>query len=61
MQSDYRAGYIKENEKTIIEYAFENGLIKSVKPAVRTRKKVAVIGAGPAGLACAYMLNKRGT
>ncbi len=50
----------KENEKTIIEYAFENGLIKSVKPAVRTGKKVAVIGAGPAGLACAYMLNKRG-
>lgn len=50
----------KENEKTVIEYAYENGLVKEVTPAVRTGKKVAVIGSGPSGLATAQMLNRRG-
>lgn len=50
----------KENEKMIIEYAFENGLVKDDTPKVRTGKHVAVIGSGPAGLACAMQLNKRG-
>ncbi len=50
----------KENEKAVIEYAFEKGLVHSEKPRVRTGKKVAVIGSGPAGLACAMKLNKRG-
>lgn len=50
----------KENERAIIDYAFENGLVKEEAPAVRTGKKVAVVGSGPSGLAVAQLLNKRG-
>lgn len=50
----------KENEKTIIEYAFEHGYVEPKIPAVRTGKKVAVIGSGPSGLATADLLNMRG-
>lgn len=50
----------KENEKSVIEYAFEHGLVKEEAPAVRTGKKVAVIGSGPSGLAAAQLLNRRG-
>lgn len=50
----------KENEKAIIEYAFEKGLVKCDPPAIRTGKSVAVIGSGPSGLAAAAMLNQRG-
>ena len=50
----------KENERTIIEYAYENDLVKAAKPAVRTGKKVAVIGSGPSGLSVAHFLNMRG-
>lgn len=50
----------KENEKAIIERAFSLGWVKACPPAVRTGKHVAVIGSGPAGLAAAMMLNKRG-
>ncbi|MBR5347841.1 MAG: glutamate synthase subunit beta [Lachnospiraceae bacterium] len=50
----------RENEKAVIEYAYENGLVKEEKPAVRTGKKVAVIGSGPSGLAAAQLLNRRG-
>ncbi len=50
----------KENEKAVIEYAYENGLVKEEAPAVRTGKKVAVIGSGPSGLAAAQLLNRRG-
>ena len=51
---------IKENERSIIDMAFEEGLIKAQPPKVRSDKKVAVIGSGPAGLAAADTLNKRG-
>lgn len=51
---------IKENEFGIIEKAYEKGYAKACPPAVRTGKKVAVIGSGPAGLAAADQLNKRG-
>ncbi|MBP3233780.1 MAG: glutamate synthase subunit beta [Eubacterium sp.] len=50
----------KENEKTIIEYAFEHGLVSEIKPSVRSGKNVAVIGSGPSGLAVAQLLNSRG-
>ena len=50
----------KENEKTVIEYAYANGLVEEVHPPVRTGKKVAVVGSGPAGLAAAQLLNARG-
>jgi glutamate synthase (NADPH/NADH) small chain len=47
-------------EKSIIEYAFGNGLVKPNVPTKRTGKKVAVIGSGYAGLASAAQLNKAG-
>ena len=50
----------KENEHGIIENAYEQGYAKAKPPRVRTGKKVAVIGSGPAGLAVADQLNKRG-
>ncbi len=51
---------VRENELGIVEHGFRHGLIKAVKPAKRTGKKVAVIGSGPAGLSCADQLNKAG-
>ncbi|MDO4331608.1 MAG: glutamate synthase subunit beta [Eubacteriales bacterium] len=50
----------KENERAVIEYAYANGLVKADAPKVRTGKTVAVIGSGPAGLAAAQQLNRRG-
>lgn len=51
---------IEEIEKHIIEIAFEKGLVKARKPNLRSGKKVAVIGSGPAGLAAAAQLNYAG-
>lgn len=51
---------IKINECAIIDRAFEEGWIKPEPPAKRTGKKVAVVGSGPSGLACAAQLNKAG-
>lgn len=51
---------IKENEHGIIEDAYEKGLIKPCPPKHRIDKKIAIIGSGPAGLAAADQLNKRG-
>ncbi|HYO09938.1 MAG TPA: glutamate synthase subunit beta [Tepidisphaeraceae bacterium] len=51
---------IKNIENEIIEHAFANGWVKAEPPKVRTGKKVAVIGSGPAGLAAAAQLNKAG-
>ncbi|OPX84535.1 MAG: Glutamate synthase (NADPH) small chain [Pelotomaculum sp. PtaB.Bin104] len=51
---------IKNIENAIIERAFAEGWIKVSTPLVRTCKKVAVIGSGPSGLACADQLNKAG-
>ncbi len=51
---------IEEIEKHIIEIAFDKGLVKAKKPNVRSGKKVAVIGSGPAGLAAAAQLNQAG-
>ena len=51
---------IKLIEQSIIERAFEEGWIKPHPPERRTGKNVAVVGSGPAGLACAAQLNKAG-
>ncbi|MBR3542683.1 MAG: glutamate synthase subunit beta [Treponema sp.] len=51
---------IHDNELYIIEKAFASGYMRAQKPASRSGKKIAVIGAGPAGLACADWLNRRG-
>lgn len=51
---------IEEIEKHIIEIAFEKGFVLPRKPNLRTGKKVAVIGSGPAGLAAAAQLNYAG-
>ena len=50
----------KENEKAVIVFAFEKGLAQEPVPAVRTGKRVAVVGSGPSGLAAAQLLNRRG-
>ncbi len=50
----------KENEKAVIEYAYEHDLVREPVPKARTGKRVAVVGSGPSGLAVAERLNKRG-
>jgi glutamate synthase (NADPH) small chain len=47
-------------EKEIIERAFEEGWVRPQPPDQRTGKTVAVVGSGPAGLACAQQLNRAG-
>jgi glutamate synthase (NADPH/NADH) small chain len=51
---------IKSIECAIVDKGFEEGWIVAEPPAARTGKKVAVVGSGPAGLACAAELNKAG-
>src|SRR5205807_2854713 len=51
---------IKSIECAIIDKGFEEGWVKPEPPAKRTGKKVAVVGSGPAGLACAAQLNRAG-
>ena len=51
---------IKQIEKTIVERGFKEGWIRPEPPKVRTRKKVAVVGSGPAGLATAQQLCRAG-
>ena len=51
---------IEEIEKHIIEIAYEKNLVKRTAPLVKTGKKVAVVGSGPAGLAAAAQLAKAG-
>src|SRR6266478_3358825 len=51
---------IKQVEVTIIERAFREGWVQAAPPEVRTGKKVAVVGSGPAGLAAAAQLNRAG-
>lgn len=51
---------IKNNELSIIENAFKENLVKPNKPKQYNGKKIAIIGSGPAGLACANTLNSLG-
>lgn len=57
---DDEAVSTKENERRVIEYAFANGLVNADAPKQRTGKSVAIVGSGPAGLAAAILLNRRG-
>ena len=51
---------VKENELGIIEDGWERGLLQPRPPKSRTGKRVAVVGSGPSGLACADQPNHRG-
>jgi glutamate synthase (NADPH) small chain len=51
---------IKSIEHAIIDKAWEHGWVTPQPPAHRTGKKVAVVGSGPAGLACAQQLARAG-
>jgi glutamate synthase (NADPH/NADH) small chain len=51
---------IKAVEVSIIDRAFQEGWVVAEPPAVRTGRKVAVVGSGPAGLSAAAQLNKAG-
>jgi glutamate synthase (NADPH/NADH) small chain len=51
---------IKSIEQAIIDKGFEAGWVVPKPPARRTGKTVAVVGSGPAGLACASQLNQAG-
>ena len=51
---------IKSIEQAIIDKGFEAGWVTADVPVSRTGKRVAVVGSGPAGLACAAQLNRAG-
>ncbi|MCX6043307.1 MAG: glutamate synthase subunit beta, partial [Caldilinea sp.] len=51
---------IKNIECAIVDRGFAEGWIVPEAPATRTGKKVAVVGSGPSGLACAAQLNRAG-
>ena len=50
----------RDNELYLVETGFAKGWIRPRIPAVRTGKRIAVAGSGPAGLACADLLNRLG-
>jgi glutamate synthase (NADPH/NADH) small chain len=51
---------IREDEAAVAEYAFNEGYARACPPKQRSGKQVAVVGSGPAGLAVADCLNRRG-
>jgi len=51
---------IKDIERSIVDRGFAEGWISARIPETRTGKTVAVVGSGPAGLACADQLNQAG-
>jgi glutamate synthase (NADPH/NADH) small chain len=51
---------IKLVEENIVERAFLEGWIRPERPSMRTGKKIAIVGSGPAGLAAAQQLNRVG-
>ena len=52
---------IKSIEHAIIDKGWESGWVKPLPAAAKTGKRVAVIGSGPAGLACAQQLDRKST
>src|SRR6185295_14095204 len=57
---NYDPGGIKSIEHAIIDKAWEQGWVSPQPPKRKTGKRVAVIGSGPAGLACAQQLARAG-
>jgi len=51
---------IKLIEKTIIDHAWSSGFVAPMPAARKTGKRVAVVGSGPAGMACAQQLARAG-
>jgi len=51
---------IRQNELAVIEKAYERGLVAPRPPRKRNGRKVAIVGAGPAGLSAAHFLNRAG-
>ncbi len=51
---------VHENEFAIIETAFDRGYLKPLRDIPRTGKRIAIVGSGPAALAAATQLNRRG-
>jgi glutamate synthase (NADPH/NADH) small chain len=51
---------VRQLELWLIEKGFKEGVIKPSAPAMRTGRKIAIVGSGPAGLAAADILNKKG-
>lgn len=57
---DGQAVSIKSIERAIVDMGWEHGWIVPEPPAARSGRRVAVVGSGPAGLACAQQLNRAG-
>lgn len=57
---DDAAVSIKSIERAIVDRGWEEGWVVPVPPARRSGRRVAVVGSGPAGLACAQQLNRAG-
>jgi glutamate synthase (NADPH) small chain len=51
---------VRQNEISIIEWGFEHNIIKPFIQKKKTGKSIAVVGAGPAGMACAQQLTRAG-
>jgi glutamate synthase (NADPH/NADH) small chain len=51
---------IRQNEISIIEWGFKEGVIKPLVPKKKTGKRVAVVGSGPAGMAASQQLTRAG-
>lgn len=60
LNKQHEAVTIRENEAAIVERAFSEGYVTARPPKKRSGRRVAVIGSGPAGLACANQLNRKG-
>lgn len=60
LYQNYESVTIREDEAAIIERAFNEGHITPKYPKIKRNKNVAIIGSGPAGMACANQLNRKG-